>query len=69
MTLVWMKENNDEYFRLVINLERLRKNETRFAHSPYFSFSCFLKCSLRNALHTDVLQALSDDTRMDEREL
>ena len=50
MTLVWMKENNDEYFRLVINLERLRKNETRFAHSPYFFILVLFKMFIAQCL-------------------
>ena len=60
MTLVWMKENYDEYFRLVIDVERLIKMKTGLYAHLIFSFMCFVKGSLRNTLHTDVLQALSD---------
>ena len=60
MALVWMKESYDEYFRLMIDVECLIKMKTGLYAHLIYSFTCFVKGSLRNALRIDVFQVLLD---------
>jgi len=52
MTLVWMKENYDEYFRLVIDVERLIKMKTGlYAHLIFFIYVLCKRLTTQHLAH------------------